>query len=140
VLKTSVLVASAMIAATLTAPKQSGGWEALRDARMESPQELLGYDETGAALQGLALRAGLPAAELAPEAAETRKVGRYTVMSGCNPGTCEEGRAMLVGDAGSQAFYAAWKPKVGRAVVVPDLKTWPAEAKREAIAWLKKPQ
>jgi hypothetical protein len=144
-IRTAAMAAAAIIAVAganaTTGPEAGlpGGWDALAGARFRMPRELLGYSETAPALHGLARRAGMNAADIVPETTEARTVGSLTLMEGCLSGTCEE-RAMLVGNASSRTFYAARKPRVGRTVVIPELKEWPPEAKLEAIAWIKKAQ
>jgi len=148
VLKTTALATAAILAviaanaATTTVPVSrsmpSGGWEALGEARIVDAADLLGYGETSAAISGVARRIGLPIADIVPEAGETRRVGGFTVMAGCSIGDCENGSSMIVADAANRTVYAAWKPNAGRAVVVPELKEWPEDAKQEAIAWIKK--
>jgi len=147
VLKTTALAATAVLVviasnAATTVPVSkampSGGWEALGEARIDGAADLLGYGETNAAIKGIAGRIGLPISDIVPEAGETRRVGDFTVISGCSTGDCEHGSSMIVADASSRTVYAAWKPNAGRALVVPELKEWPEGAKQEAIAWIKK--
>lgn len=119
------------------APKDTTGWQALRERSLQHPADALNNIAIAADVKALLGADFGTFQEIITGTGSGEFRGADYIGQTCTPHMCREQEALLFLSAEEKQVYAAWKPLDQKIEVRPPVGQWPEAAKRELRAWAK---